>query len=574
MTESSIERKRLEIGPGFDPNSPPAVTKLMTAVENEYGTGWLLQSFDAHKNEVSLERRSAVMQVTQDHSQDFRVALGIGVNASDGDKIATRFEADPRFTGYVLTAFNPHLGEAILSQLTPGERLCREAVATVFAVKPWDIHVSTRPDGGFQCNLPGSKYVRSRHYDKLLEVAVDRVGKLGWYIDVDTRTMTVDFIPAEQPTFPDTIGYPFELDDGDPTDPDYLFRIPVGLKLGAPGCPNEIQYWDLSGTGGGIAQGTAGSGKSVTLNQVLYGLKRRNWELVVATASHKVVDFLWLKDLVRDNGFGCQGVASAVAALAEVYSLKDERSALLAEYGVPKWQDLPADVRPPLVIVLMDEVTALFTKVQVPAYPKIDGEEHPRVTEAKQTNLEIAELKYYVNKIPAELRFLGVRLLIATQQGQSNTGLEPTMKINLPGRWMLGVGADEQQRRHALKNPNIAPQIPDNIKYDEAMGRGVGVVEFEGQAPAVVKSFYGSDTEYRERLLASGARQTMIPEPSQVIINRHVFQLDGSSEPGFGFVPQRCEPWEVDPETGEPLTGFARANAARMEATRQAGAGG
>ena len=62
--------------------------------------------------------------------------------------------------------FDPHLCELLLAELSPDELRCRGAVAVALGVKPWDVIVRGRTDGGFDLELPKT-YVASKHDAKL-----------------------------------------------------------------------------------------------------------------------------------------------------------------------------------------------------------------------------------------------------------------------------------------------------------------------------------------------------------------------------------------------------------------------
>ena len=102
----------------------------------------------------------------------------------------------------------------------------------------------------------------------------------------------------------------------------------------------------------------------------------------------------------------------------------------------------------------------------------------------------------------------------------------------------------------------------------------VGVAELEGRAPCVFKSYYATTDQYKEALAELGVPTTSRPGPSSAEVARHAPSLSDSvdSAPGRDVPPKvaGADDWDVDPGTGQKLTGFERANMARHIATERA----
>lgn len=528
--QQQLQQAEVPVPDHFD----PAIHSLaiLDQLSEKYGPGWRLGdlSIDPETGEryVVATRRLSLNRITKTGGRTKTVNLDIEVKATDVDKWAAIW-ADQN-PGYLLSSWEPHLGLAKLTKFTPGERQCRGAVADAMGVKPWQVQVQARKDGGFDVDLP--KYIPSLHDAKLNEVATSTVGKPGWYVTVDTTRNRASIIPAELPTFPSAYGYPFGKVSGDP------FILPVGMGLGGNGQPNRVLTMNLNDCAGMLAQGLAGSGKSVWINSVVYSALARGWQLVILDVRQKMADFLWCKDYVRDSGWGCDSKTEAVAALRLVYEEGVRRGELLTKHGVQKWQDLPASVREanPRILVVMDEAQGLFTP---PPIPKALPKEHELRLEAEQEGMETDLLKVYTTKLPAEMRAAGLRLLLVSQQTQLNTGIPPAMKLNLPNKVLLGPNATKQARGHALANPDAAPEVPDWIKANEKAAKGTGVAEIEGQAPTVFKGFYASTDEYREQLRRLGVKTTRQPNPTAQQIARLVPQLNAELDDDEPAKPAR-----------------------------------
>ena len=278
-----------------------------------------------------------------------------------------------------------------------------------------------------------------------------------------------------------------------------------------------------------LTEGYIATHNTVGINSFVYGVLARGAELVIADLPHKSIDFTWAMPFCRPGGFGCSSTAAALTSLAIVYEEGERRAKLLRKHNVQKWQDLPVAVRPPLIVVVVDEVTGLFGLEEIPrGLPK----DHPLVTEAMQQNLETQILKKTIAKIPAEMRFVGIRIVLATQMAQANTGISVPLKTNLANRILFGSNPNDAARGHALLDPRSVPKVPDNIRADSKASRGVGVAELEGQGPVIFKSFFATTDEYAKNLHALGAPTTNRPEPTSAEIAKYTPSLDaGADEP-------------------------------------------
>lgn len=571
-----IERKVARLPASFDIEKHGDRLAAWVKQSSVFGPDWELQSISVDERTVTAIRRNAVTEVTETTVRSRpRKLLGLprGTKPSDADKYAAEY-ADT-FPDFFMTKFDPYLLQATVTKMTPEEVRCRDAVAGALGVKPWDVQVYAHPGGGFDLELPPT-YTPSKHDDKLSEVATTIVGRPGWFVRTQPAKLTAQIVPADLPSFEKAYPYP-TLGRLRPKSLSESLQLPLGMRLGGPGEPNDQLEFDFDGTPGALVSGTAGSGKSVTVNALIFGALQRGWQLVVVDVPHKAIDYEWVKPYVRPNGFGCASKAASLTALKLVYEEGQRRAGLLAEHGVQKWQELPDNVRAanPLILVIMDEVTGLFASDPIPkALPK----DHPERIEAEQHAMETDLLKMVTAKIPAEMRFVGIRIILATQMAQANTGISVPLKTNLANRVLQGANPSKSARGHALNDPDAAPHIPEWIRADKGQSRGVGVAELEGQVPCVFKSFYASTDSYLQALELLGAPKTLTPEPTAAQIDKHVPRLDdGLDEDGaprpqlaeptkrFGAKKRQLEDWEIDPVTGKPLTGFAKANAARHQ---------
>lgn len=574
----ATERISINAPNGFDPSNKAHVDQVLTALAKagDQGTGWSIQSYDPDSGTITLHRQSAITQVMAKGQRDsYEVALMAGTKPTDGDRVAAQLESDPKHEGYFLTKFDPYIGTATLSRMTLAARRARAAIATALGVKPWDVQVKPRQGGGFMLALPNS-YVPSKHDDKLQEVAEAVVGKLGWYFTADAAKLTGEIVPSDPPTFPPSIPYPMGLLPE--AKPGLLAPIPFGEALALRGdTENVVCFLDLEAAPHAQIGGTSGSGKSVTLNSLIAGALAAGAELAIADVPSKAVDYELWRPFVRKGGWGCESLEENAIMLQELYKEGNRRAETLKRYAAKKLTELPPDVLAtmPPVIVIVDEVTGLFAAANERP-PKGLPSDHPLVLEAESKATASSLIQSYVAKIAAEQRFVGFKLILSTQVASTSTGIGTALRTNLGNKMLLGARATDGNRKLILADVTSAPEVPKNIQQAEGLiPKGVGVAELEAQRPFVFKSFYASEQDFIRELVRRGL--TPLPEtqldqtrPNAAIVNEtfpHLAELRAmereAENPGFGKGPRTYEAWELDPETGKPLQGFQRANAAR-----------
>ena len=262
----ATERITVRAGNRFDPTNPTHLDAVlqMIAEKTDHGTGWKLQSHNPDDGSITLIRQSAITQVSKSSARrdSYDVGLMSGTKLADGAQVAAQLESDPRHQGYIMTAFEPYLGTATLSKMTTGAIRCRGAVATALGVKPWDVRVTPRADGGFELVLPRG-YVPSRHDSKLQEVADTVVGRDGWYVATDPQKLTASIIPADPPTFPAVIPYPLSLARKVNSESRLLLATALGKNGNETG---ETIYLDFDASPHTSLTGTTGSGKAQPLS--------------------------------------------------------------------------------------------------------------------------------------------------------------------------------------------------------------------------------------------------------------------------------------------------------------------
>lgn len=522
----AIERKTFKLPKGFDPNRHGSEV-LTRAVVERLGEGWEVVDVDVAAGNGTAERQSAVLAVSDEpapRGRDARrtktVNLPGKTRPSDGDRLDAKFP--DQYPGYFMTSFEPFLGRAQLTKLSDDEARARGALATALGCKPWDVQVTTRPDGGFTVSLPRS-YTPSRHDAKLEEVATSVVGQDGWYVNVDARALRAQIIPSEPPTFPDVL--PTELAALGRGSIDFS---PFGRVLPDPGSASGDEIGlDWTASAFAIISGTPGSGKSVTLNRLVAEQVSHGAELVVVDDPAKSVDFLWCKDFVRDGGWGCESDLAAVAALAMVHEEGQRRAEILKRLGINNWLDMPAGERFAPLFVIVDELSALLVTDKVPAgIPK----SHPLVQEALEVNLRKAMMEKWIGKIVAELRFVGVRMVLSTQVTNANTGVPPSLRAKIGHKVLQGSNPSKSARTQTFSDEQAVPVVPANVQASGRVARGVGAADLEGSRPAIYKSYFATTDDYRRRLDELGVPRSSRPEPSAAEIARHSPSLEDDGE--------------------------------------------
>lgn len=527
--------------------------KLEAKIRKERGDDFNLESLDLQARQATFRRQVEVARVAGNE-----ITLPAHLSApSHGDRVAAMIEAQR--PGYAMTVFDPHAGTAQFAKMTLDEVTARAAVAEALGAKPWDVGISTRRGGGFILTRIPSKYTPSRHDSKLLEVAETKVpgGKPGWFVTVDGATLTGEIVPSELPTF-DAM-YPYDMASLKTAHRDV---IPFGIELPGRGhAVGKVGAIDLSVSASVLVAGLSNGGKSVTINALLVGALAGGSEICVIDTLDKSLDFLWCKDMVRPGGWGCESLEHSVAVVHALYEEGKRRSEWMKKNapGVVNWLELPASQTFKPILLVFDEFSAVTDPEKVTGMSKDD----PMRAEIEYENMLRSRTKRYTQKIMREMRFVGLRVIIASQVANAQTGLGPTDKAQMGHRFLCGPNPSPAAMTQAFNDPQAVPTVPANVKADKVAARGAGSYSSEGRAPAVFKSFYASSDDYRAALVKLGVPTTSKPEPSAAQVAAAVPDLgmeDDGPPPsaldrgGFGEVDGR----DARPPKG--LQGAARAS--------------
>ncbi|KQO98663.1 hypothetical protein ASF30_11415 [Leifsonia sp. Leaf264] len=534
----------MKLPPDFNPDTHARL--LDKYVLQKLGEGWEVDYMTIGDGTVTASRQMVVHSVGEEskNSNVKQVSLKRGTKPAEGDKIATKLESDA--PGFFMTKFEPYLGWAELSRMRPETVRARGAIAQVLGVKPWDVGISDRADGGFDIALPSNKYSSAKHDEKLQATVETDIGREGWYIKTDSNRLTAEIIPSEPPTFSPMIGYPIQN----------LGRLsreftPFGMKLPKPGEETgELAGIDWVSQAFGIVAGTPGAGKSVTLNALIAGALATGAILSIVDLPEKAIDFYHYRDMCGPHLWGCDSLSSAVTTLSLIYEEGKRRSEILAENGVVNWLELPKSQQFQPILCVVDEVSGLLVTDKIPAGVPRD---HPLAVEVAEENLLKVALASLITKIISQQRFVGMRMILSTQVQNNNTGIGPSLKAKIGHKILQGVNPSKTQRAQAYNDETAVPLIPANIRADAKVAKGVGAAELEGSEPFIYKSFYAPASAYREALLGMGVPtiSNFAPTPEQ--IDKFAPRLEAPEERtarpksrfdegGFGHTTDREEP--------------------------------
>ena len=521
----------VKLPPGFDPARHEK--SLITLITDDHGPGWEIENINLDRGTATASRMVEINEVSKDErsGDTIEVRLTRNTKPSDGDKMAAKLES--QHEGYYLTEFEPFLGFAIMTRMDSDTVRARGASAVALGVKPWDVQIKNRDGGGYVLQLPRS-YVPSKHESKLQEVAESVVGREGWYVVANAQALTAEIIPSDPPTFPAAIPYPLRSIAKVNDDERLLLATSLPKNGDEPGTP---LYLDFDASPHSQLNGTTGSGKTVTINSLIAGALAAKYELAVIDVPHKAVDFAWMRDFVRPGFWGCDSIEEAATVATLVYEEGQRRAKLLATHGVTKLAELPASIRPRPIFVIMDELSGLFQMDDIPrGIPK----DHPLVVSAIDQNATRAILIGITLKLAAEMRFVGIRLLLSTQVANQTTGIPPKLRNLLSNKLLQGVNPTEATRKQVFNDPSLVPKVPGNIRADSTISKGVGVLEMEGADPVVYKGFYASTKDYRAMLESLGTPTTVSPKPSATDVARIVQPITDSDgdEPPSPMAPE------------------------------------
>lgn len=279
-------------------------------------------------------------------------------------------------------------------------------------------------------------------------------------------------------------------------------RIPF-----ATGITGEPVCYDKAKDAMVLVSGQQGAGKSVALQNILYGAAIREWGVWIADPSKGGVDFNFAGPYAR--AFATT-VWQAAGMMKDVYAEVVRRKTINSAHNCGNYRDLPDEVRYPHQLVMLDE----FTSLMIPeALPKVldDSPESARELElAKAANAAKSTIATYVGKMVREARSTGFTVVLATQALKQDTidkmPNSNDLKDNL-SRMIVGR-ASQGQMMSALKQPSEAPPQPD------AMPPGRGLYEGNGTTAQFIQTWFErSQATFGEQI---AERRDPLPETERL----------------------------------------------------------
>lgn len=490
---------------GFDPGNPKHMVRLTTMVQEAAANDPTWDRYELLKVDATHHRAVYKLATLPDKAD--APAEHLWVDPSDVNEPARRRRMardryEPEYPGFVVTDFDtsdPTRTLVTLTALDEATLAARRIFANVFGIDPWDMALSRTPDNGWKIQLkPSANRVWTSRYDKPMREAVtEQVGQPGWFYKADPSTGIVMVHPGVPPTFPRTIPMPPQVWER----PD-VRRSPFGMRLPDNGrVTGDILANDWKDGAFVLVCGESNGGKSVTIDSLVFGRIVAGCRLVVVDDEGKSGDYRWCRPWVMDDGWGCDGLESAAAALNRLLQIVDERGRVWNENGWTNWWELPPDARreyPPILLVA-DEIPQLA--VPAPKPPAGTPKDDPVAIRTNYENACRYAIADALLRITQKARYVGVTGVYATQSAVQQAGVPTLMRSNLPSKILVGEKVPEATRVSALKDARTAPKVPLNVIRD-GVGKGTGVAELVGQEACVYKSFFeeerdGSDTVVR-----------------------------------------------------------------------------
>lgn len=213
--------------------------------------------------------------------------------------------------------------------------------------------------------------------------------------------------------------------------------------------------------------GGTGSGKSVTIQSVLTSALLHGWQCHVIDIPKQAADFQFAAPWLDSVSITYQ---HALAVVRHLYAEVTERKAANARHSVGSYRDLPEDVRPPHVLLVVDE----FTSTIIPdeeGKPTGDPELDMELDRLKAKNAQLREIGNTLGKIMREARSAGVSVLLAGQALKADTLSRARMPNDVKDNMSRAVQGKltAGQWTSSLKDPYSAPSMGEEVPS----GRGL-----------------------------------------------------------------------------------------------------
>jgi hypothetical protein len=236
------------------------------------------------------------------------------------------------------------------------------------------------------------------------------------FIDVRTGVggaKTVRILTSKVHPLPDSAGVDWEFVDGS------AGALPFATSVeGMPVVFDSVNNPHI------LVAGASGGGKSVSLQVLLYPAALHGNEIYVVDPTKGGADFMFVEPYAKAFA---STIEEAQSLMKHVYAEVRRRIVLNTANSVGSYRDLPEEIRPKHIYLVMDEFTSLM---QPDPVSKVQSDD-PEVEDDRQMQIRNNEAKTYIGtmtgKIAREARSAGVTLVLATQK------LSAKMLDSVPG---------------------------------------------------------------------------------------------------------------------------------------------
>lgn len=493
------------------------------------------EAHDAQLDSIDMDAHVAVLidhgitSVNREGSQQIVNLRPADQKPAAGERIARIWEAR---LGMKMVRFEPYEGRAVFEALDKDRVSARGILANALGVKPWEVMVEPRADGGWRCRLARTIIWQPSKMAARTQEACEQIGHVGWTYTADAKTGIIDIIPGEPPVFLKTHPFPFDR-LGSPADRD---RTPFGVKLPARGGadvvyePVEMDWRESSFL---LIGGEGGSGKSVLANNLLASIVAQQPLLSVVDLANKATDYYWLRPWVTAGYWGCESVVQAAGVLNMLVDEIEhgERARAWKENAWQNWLDIPrwAKEKYPLHYIVVDEYSSLVDEAQlVKRIPKADSV-LPAVWAQMFTGQAENDIRSRVLRLLRTARAQGYRLILISQTVNERSGLGPTTRDLFGQRIVMGPNPSEALVRGVFHDVASMPVVPEHLT---ALGvtKGVGRAEFTGQASVVFKTTYAGTASRSDTYMLAQALVDRIGVPDGVDAARFLRTLEPHGE--------------------------------------------
>ena len=220
--------------------------------------------------------------------------------------------------------------------------------------------------------------------------------------------------------------------------PKYWNNIPLGLGVSPAEEPTKgydpfTIYWDLENAPHMLISGSTGGGKTSAMLGIAAQAISRGYILWVIDTNKDGLDFVGLKEhkiFVERLGID---VPEAHSMIKEALAEAVRRKKAVGKANKQKWFELPPDIRPRPMLILIDEA---FSMLQT---------QGGKVKEAQEEDKLRSEMSFMLGKIGREARFVGIHIILAAQRPDAKV-IPGELKENLGARLLMGRPSTAQKQ--------------------------------------------------------------------------------------------------------------------------------